>query len=110
MLRLATLTFSGEVLGPLAEIGTGAVVAGKMLEQKDANYGFDAQKGEYGDMIKAGIIDPVKIVRTALQGAASVAGLLVTTEAMVAEIPGDDAGGVQAGSGIPHFKIPIQTF
>ncbi|NQW52655.1 MAG: chaperonin GroEL, partial [Rhodospirillales bacterium] len=72
----------------------GAVVAGKMLEQKDANYGFDAQKGEYGDMIKAGIIDPVKIVRTALQGAASVAGLLVTTEAMVAEIPGDDAGGM----------------
>ncbi|MDB5486374.1 MAG: groL, partial [Reyranella sp.] len=62
----------------------GAVVAGHMLEQKDANFGFDAQKGVYGDMIKAGIIDPVKIVRTALQGAASVAGLLVTTEAMVA--------------------------
>ena len=70
----------------------GAVVAGHMLEQKDANFGFDAQKGEYGDMIKAGIIDPVKIVRTALQGAASVAGLLVTTEAMVAELPDDDGG------------------
>ena len=65
----------------------GAVVAGKMLDQKDANYGFDAQKGDYGDMIKAGIIDPVKVVRTALQDAASVAGLLVTTEAMVAEKP-----------------------
>src|SRR6266849_3594299 len=65
----------------------GAVGAGKMLDQKDANYGFDAQKGEYVDMIKAGIIDPVKVVRTALQDAASVAGLLVTTEAMVAEKP-----------------------
>ncbi len=70
-----------------------------MLEQKDANFGFDAQKGEYGDMIKAGIIDPVKIVRTALLGAASVAGLLVTTEAMVAEIPGDDGGGMPGGMG-----------
>ena len=65
----------------------GAVVAGKMLDQKDPNFGFDAQKGEYVDMIKAGIIDPVKVVRTALQDAASVAGLLVTTEAMVAEKP-----------------------
>ena len=65
----------------------GAVVAGKMLDQKDTNFGFDAQKGDYVDMIKAGIIDPVKVVRTALQDAASVAGLLVTTEAMVAEKP-----------------------
>jgi chaperonin GroEL len=65
----------------------GAVVAGKMLDQKDTNHGFDAQKGEYTDMIKSGIIDPVKVVRTALQDAASVAGLLVTTEAMVAEKP-----------------------
>src|ERR1700749_2496336 len=65
----------------------GAVVAGKMLDQKDANFGFDAQKGDYVDMIKSGIIDPVKVVRTALQDAASVAGLLVTPEAMVAEKP-----------------------
>ena len=65
----------------------GAVIAGKLLEQKDPNFGFDALKGEYVDMIKAGIIDPVKVVRTALQDAASVAGLLVTTEAMVAERP-----------------------
>ncbi|MBP6767654.1 MAG: chaperonin GroEL [Reyranella sp.] len=65
----------------------GAVIAGKMLEQKDTNFGFDAQKGDYVDMIKSGIIDPVKVVRTALQDAASVAGLLVTTEAMVAERP-----------------------
>jgi chaperonin GroEL len=65
----------------------GAVVAGKMLDQKDTNYGFDAQKGDYVDMIKAGIIDPVKVVRTALQDASSVAGLLITTEAIVAELP-----------------------
>ena len=57
------------------------------MEKGDANYGFDAQNGTYVDMVKAGIIDPAKVVRLALQGAASVAGLLVTTEAMVAEKP-----------------------
>jgi chaperonin GroEL len=66
----------------------GAVVVGKLLESKDANYGYDAQSNDYVDMIKAGIVDPAKVVRTALQDAASVAGLLVTTEAMVAERPG----------------------
>ena len=65
----------------------GAVVAGKLLESKDANFGFDAQTGEYKDLVKAGIIDPVKVVRTALQDASSVAGLLITTEAMVADKP-----------------------
>jgi len=65
----------------------GAVVAGKLLDQTDSTRGFDAQKGEYTNMIKAGIIDPTKVVRTALQDAASVAGLLITTEAMVAEKP-----------------------
>ncbi len=65
----------------------GAVVVGKLLEAGDTNRGFDAQTGEYVDMIKAGIIDPTKVVRLALQDAASVAGLLVTTEAMVAEKP-----------------------
>ncbi len=65
----------------------GAVVAGKILESTDTNFGFDAQKGEYTDMIKAGIIDPTKVVRTALQDAASVGGLLITTEAMVTEMP-----------------------
>jgi chaperonin GroEL len=67
----------------------GAVVAGKLLDQKDAKRGFDAQTGEYTNMIKAGIIDPTKVVRTALQDASSVAGLLITTEAMVAEKPDD---------------------
>lgn len=65
----------------------GAVVVGKLLENKDVNFGYDAQKGEYADMIKAGIIDPTKVVRVALQDAASVSGLLITTEAIVAEIP-----------------------
>ena len=65
----------------------GAVVAGKLLESKDANWGYDAQTGQYGDLVKAGIIDPAKVVRIALQDAASVAGLLITTEAMVAEKP-----------------------
>jgi chaperonin GroEL len=65
----------------------GAVVAGKLLESKDINLGYDAQSGKYVDMVKAGIIDPAKVVRIALQDAASVAGLLITTEAMVAEKP-----------------------
>ncbi len=69
----------------------GAVVAGKLLESKDANFGFDAQTGEYRDMIKAGIIDPAKVVRTALQNAASVSSLLLTTEAMIAEKPKDES-------------------
>ncbi len=65
----------------------GAVIVGKMLEQKERNWGFDAQKGVYGDLVKAGIIDPTKVVRTALQDAASVAGLVITTEAAVADRP-----------------------
>ncbi|MDG1154118.1 MAG: chaperonin GroEL [Alphaproteobacteria bacterium] len=65
----------------------GVVVVGKMLESKDKSWGFDAQKGEYTDLVKSGIIDPTKIVRCAIQDAASVAGLLITTEAMVADEP-----------------------
>jgi chaperonin GroEL len=65
----------------------GSVVVGKLLESKDASWGYDAQSGEYTDLVARGIIDPVKVVRTALQDAASVAGLLITTEAMVAEKP-----------------------
>ncbi len=65
----------------------GSIVVGKLLDKKNATWGFDAQDGKYVDMIKAGIIDPTKVVRTALQDAASVAGLLITTEAMVAERP-----------------------
>src|SRR5690606_9226891 len=69
----------------------GSIVVGRILEQKDENYGYNAQKDEYVDMIKAGIVDPTKVVRTALQDAASVAGLLVTTEAMIADAPKKDA-------------------
>ena len=65
----------------------GAVVAGKLLDQKDTNHGFDAQAGEYTNLVQAGIVDPTKVVRTALQDAASIAGLLITTEAMVADKP-----------------------
>jgi chaperonin GroEL len=65
----------------------GALVVGKLLESKNSNWGYDAQKNEYADMVKAGIIDPTKVVRLALTDAASVAGLLITTEAMVAEKP-----------------------
>jgi len=65
----------------------GSIVVGKILEKDQYAYGFDAQSGEYVNMLTAGIIDPAKVVRQALQGAASVAGLLVTTEAMVAEVP-----------------------
>ena len=70
----------------------GSIVMGKVTDQKSASYGYDAQTGEYGDLIKKGIIDPAKVVRVALQDASSVAGLLVTTEAMVAEMPKKDSG------------------
>lgn len=88
----------------------GAVVVGKLGEQKKTSYGYDAQKGEYVDMIDAGIIDPAKVVRTALQSAASVAGLLITTEAMIAEKPekkaasgGGAGGGMGGGMGDMDF-------
>ena len=71
----------------------GSIIVGKLLDQSEANHGFDAQSGTYVDMVKAGIIDPTKVVRLALQGAASVAGLLVTTEAMVADKPQSERAG-----------------
>jgi chaperonin GroEL len=78
----------------------GAVIAGKILDKEDYNWGFDAQTGEFKDLVKAGIIDPTKVVRTALQDAASVAGLLVTTEAMVAERPEKKAPPMPPGGGM----------
>ncbi|MEP4885407.1 MAG: chaperonin GroEL, partial [Alphaproteobacteria bacterium] len=75
----------------------GAVVSGKLLEQKDTDFGFDAQTGKYTNLVKAGVIDPTKVVRAALQDAGSIAGLLITTEAMVADKP-EPAG---AGGGAP---------
>jgi len=77
-----------------------SIIVGKILDKDQDNFGYNAQTGEFGDMISMGIVDPVKVVRTALQDAASVAGLLVTTEAMIAELPKKEtAGGMPGGMG-----------
>ena len=77
----------------------GSIVVGKVLENTSPTFGFNAQKEEYGDMVQAGIIDPTKVVRSALQDAASVAGLLITTEAMVAELPKKESAPAGGGAG-----------
>ena len=77
----------------------GSIVVGKVSEHKSQTWGFNAQTEEYVDMIEAGIVDPAKVVRTALQDAASVAGLLITTEAMVAEMPKDKPAPAMPGGG-----------
>jgi chaperonin GroEL len=83
----------------------GAVVIGKVRDSKDANFGFNADTGDYGDMVKMGVIDPAKVTRLALQNAASIAGLMLTTEALVADIREDEkkaagAGGHGGGGGM----------
>ena len=93
------------VQAPLRQIAEnagedGAVIAGKILDRDEYNWGFDAQAGEFKDLVKAGIVDPTKVVRTALQDAASVAGLLVTTEAMVAEKPERKEPAMPGGGGM----------
>ncbi|UUP18463.1 chaperonin GroEL [Nitratireductor thuwali] len=90
------------VQSPCRQIATNAgaeasIVVGKILENDAVTFGYNAQTGEYGDMITMGIVDPMKVVRTALQDAASVAGLLITTEAMVAELPKKDAPAMPGG-------------
>jgi chaperonin GroEL len=78
----------------------GSVVVGKIREKDQYAYGFDSQTGEYGNLVTKGIIYPIKVVRVAIQNAASVAALLITTEAMVAEMPKKSAGGgMPAGGG-----------
>jgi len=90
---------------PLREIARNAgdepsVVVAKVLEGK-GNFGFNAQTGEYGDMVAMGVLDPTKVTRYALQNAASVAGLMLTTDAMVAELPKDEkSGGGMPGGGM----------
>jgi chaperonin GroEL len=74
-------------------------VVGKLLESKEYAFGYNAQTGVYGDLVQAGIIDPTKVVRTAIQDAASIAGLLITTEAMIAELPKKDAPMPPMGGG-----------
>jgi chaperonin GroEL len=75
----------------------GAVISGKLIEGKDEAMGFNAQTDSYENLVKAGVIDPTKVVRTALQDAASVAGLLITTEAAVSELPEDKPSPAMAG-------------
>ncbi|MAY99933.1 MAG: chaperonin GroEL [Micavibrio sp.] len=79
----------------------GSIIVGKLLEQKDTDYGWDAQSGEFTNLVKAGIIDPVKVVRTAIQDAASVAGLFITTEAVIADLPEEKGA---AGGGMPDMS------
>ncbi len=95
---------------PARQITTNAgeeasVIVGKILENASETYGYNTANGEFGDLIKAGVVDPVKVVRTALQNAASVAGLLITTEAMIAELPKKDAApaGMPGGMGGMDF-------
>ena len=78
----------------------GSIIVGKILEKDQYSFGFDAQNGEYGNMLSKGIIDPTKVVRAAIQNAASVAGLLITTEAMVAELPKKNAPAMPGGGGM----------
>ena len=112
--RLGIEILRRAALAPIRQIAEnagedGAVISGKVLDSAEYNYGFDAQTGQYKDMIAAGIVDPTKVVRTALQDAASVAGLLVTTEAMIAERPekkapaGGPPGGGMGGMGDMDF-------
>ncbi len=77
----------------------GSVIVGKILENKKDAYGYNAQSHEYGDLVQQGVIDPTKVVRCALQDAASVAGLLITTEAMIADLPKKDSGHAHGGGG-----------
>ena len=77
-----------------------SVVAGKINENKSQTYGFDAQTEQYVDMLSAGIVDPAKVVRVALQDAASIAGLMITTEAMVAEAPKKKEAAAMPGGGM----------
>jgi len=96
MVRLA-------IQAPVRQIAANAgvdasVVVGKLLENSEYNYGYNAGTDTYEDLVKTGVIDPVKVVRTALEDAASVAGLLITTEAMVAEKPEQKGAGAGAGA------------
>jgi chaperonin GroEL len=81
----------------------GSIVAERVKESKDKNYGFNAQTETYEDLVKAGVIDPTKVVRTALQNAASIASLLLTTEALVSEIPEKPKPAPTPGAGMDEY-------
>jgi chaperonin GroEL len=81
----------------------GAIVVGKVRESAKANYGFNAETDEYTDMIAAGILDPAKVSRSAPQNAASIAALMLTTEGLIAEFPGDENASTSPGGGVPGY-------
>jgi hypothetical protein len=85
------------------------VVVGKILESKDPHYGYNAQTNTFEDLVKAGVIDPTKVTRTALQNAASIAGLMLTTEAMVSEIPEAKSGAPRAADTAAAWKACTRT-
>ncbi|MBZ5533938.1 MAG: chaperonin GroEL, partial [Acidobacteriia bacterium] len=82
----------------------GAIVVGKIRDSKDNNYGYNAQTDKFEDLVKAGVIDPTKVTRTALQNAASIAALMLTTEALVSDVPEEKKGGATGGEhgGMPY--------
>src|SRR5207247_489115 len=86
-----------KLVGGVARSEEGAIVLGKVNDSKDNNYGYNALTGEYEDLVKAGVLDPTKVVRTALQNAGSIASLMLTTEALVAEIPEEKKGAPMPG-------------
>ena len=103
VLRADTVSLQG--IDELSQIAfnageDGSIIVGKILEKEQYGFGFNAQTGEYVNMMSAGIIDPTKVVRAALQGAASIAGLLITTEAMVAEKPQKKGPAMPPGGGM----------
>ena len=103
-IRTGFRVHDGSLQAPIRQIAEnsgveGSIVVGKVLGNKSETFGFDAQTEQYVDMLSAGIVDPAKVVRVALQDAASIAGLMITTEAMVAETPKRDAPAMPGGMG-----------
>src|SRR2546429_5758027 len=89
-----------------------SVVVGRVRESRDENFGFNAETGEFGDLVKAGVIDPAKVTRLALQNAASIVSLMLTTEVLIAEFKGEEkmaAAGAGYGGGLGDWKIPPLT-
>jgi chaperonin GroEL len=80
----------------------GAIVVGKIRESKESNFGYNAQTDKFEDLVKAGVIDPTKVTRTALQNAASIAALMLTTEALVSDVPEDKKAGAPEHGGMPY--------
>ena len=102
--RSASTSSSALSKSPLRQLALnagheGAIVVGRVRESKEENFGFNAETGEFGDLVKAGVIDPAKVTRLALQNAASIAALMLTTEALIADIKEDDKKAAAAPGG-----------